>query len=493
MTVGIQAFGGYIPQLRLDRGAIAGAHAWFNPGLKGLGKGERAMANWDEDAITMAVEAARDCLGVNSTPDLAGVYLASTSLPFQDRQNAGVIAEALQLGSGLLTLDVAGSQRAGTSALVAGLQVAAGADKPVLVTAADKRRARAASPIEMTTGDGAAALLVGQGDGVAKLLGHHTHAVDFVDHYRGQDETYDYVWEERWIRDEGYLKLVPIAVEAALIAAGVSAGDITHFCFPAAARRVAGMLAKKLGIGEDAVRDNLQANCGEAGAAHPLVMLVHALEEAKPGDKILVTGFGQGCDALVFEATDAIATTRPLVGVNGYLSRGRTETNYQRYLAFNDLIELERGLRAEVDKQTGMTTLYRNKEMLLALVGGKCTRCGTVQFPKTGICVNPNCNAVDTQDDHPFSGASAKVNSFTADRLTYSPDPPAYYGMVQFDEGGRTMIDFTDVDPAVGLEVGTPMRMTFRVKDYDTKRGFRRYYWKAAPSMDQRAVATKGD
>ena len=73
------------------------------------------------------------------------------------------------------------------------------------------------------------------------------------------------------------------------------------------------------------------------------------------------------------------------------------------------------------------------------------------------------------------------MRSYTADRLTYSVAPPAYYGMVQFEEGGRAMIDFTDVDPGTELGVGEPMRMMFRVKDYDTRRGFRRYFWKAAP------------
>lgn len=488
MTVGIQAFGGYVPQLRLERSAIADAHAWFNPGLKGLGKGRRAMANWDEDAVTMAVEAARDCLGAAGEVDLGGVYMASTSMPFQDRQNAGIVAQALLLGEDLLTLDIAGSQRAGTSALVAACKSANSGGKPILVTAAEKRRTRAASPLEMTTGDAGAAVLVGDGDGVARLLGHHTKAVDFVDHYRGQDETYDYTWEERWVRDEGYMKLVPAACEAALSAAGVDAGDIKAFCFPAAMKRVAGSLAKKLGIAEEAVRDNLQADCGEAGAAHGLVMLVHALEEASPGDKILVTGFGQGCDALVFEATDAIADGKPEIGISGYLGRGRTEPNYNRYLAHNEMVDMERGIRAEMDKQTGLTTLYRNKEMILSAMGGKCSQCGTVQFPKSNVCVNPNCGAVDTQEDRPFVGAAAKLNSYTADRLTYSPDPPAYFGMVQFDEGGRSMTDITDVDPEVGLSVGMPMKLTFRVKDYDTKRGFRRYYWKATPD-----VAAKGE
>ena len=484
MSVGIHAFGGYVPRRRLQREVIAATNAWFNPGLKGLGKGERSIANWDEDAVTMAVEAARDALGSTGRDGdvIQGLYLASTSLPFQDRQNAGIVAEALHLGHSLRTLDVTGSQRAGTSALVTALQAVAGGGGPVLVVGAEKRRTKAASPLELTTGDGAAALLIAQDGGAARLLGHATETVDFVDHYRGQNQAFDYVWEERWVRDEGYLEIVPKAVVRALDAAAVEPGAVTHFCFPSAARRVAAMLASKLGIPAASVRDNLQGTCGEAGAAHPLLMLVHALEQARPGDKVLVTGFGQGCDALVVEAGERLAAATPLLGIAGHLTRRREETNYQRYLAINDLVTIERGLRAEVDKQTGLTTLYRNKDMLLGFIGGRCRTCETPQYPKSNVCANPTFNAVDSQDDYPFSERTATLNSHTADRLTYSPDPPAYYGMVQFDEGGRAMMDLADIDPDTELQVGQPMRMVFRVKDYDTNRGFRRYFWKATPA-----------
>ena len=432
----------------------------------------------------MAVEAARDALGSTGRDGdvIQGLYLASTSLPFQDRQNAGIVAEALHLGHSLRTLDVTGSQRAGTSALVTALQAVAGGGGPVLVVGAEKRRTKAASPLELTTGDGAAALLIAQDGGAARLLGHATETVDFVDHYRGQNQAFDYVWEERWVRDEGYLEIVPKAVVRALDAAAVEPGAVTHFCFPSAARRVAAMLASKLGIPAASVRDNLQGTCGEAGAAHPLLMLVHALEQARPGDKVLVTGFGQGCDALVVEAGERLAAATPLLGIAGHLTRRREETNYQRYLAINDLVTIERGLRAEVDKQTGLTTLYRNKDMLLGFIGGRCRTCETPQYPKSNVCANPTCNAVDSQDDYPFSERTATLNSHTADRLTYSPDPPAYYGMVQFDEGGRAMMDLADIDPDTELQVGQPMRMVFRVKDYDTNRGFRRYFWKATPA-----------
>ncbi|WP_288903966.1 3-oxoacyl-[acyl-carrier-protein] synthase III C-terminal domain-containing protein [uncultured Sneathiella sp.] len=482
MEVGILAYGGYIPQSRLQRSEIAKAHSWFNPGLMGLAKGERAMANWDEDSVTMAVEAARDCLSEYDRSDISAVYMASTSFPFMDRQNAGIVADALNLSSSLQTLDFASSQRAGSAGLATALQVAKGGSGPILFTAAEKRQTKAASPLEFTSGDGAAAFLVGQGKIIARLLGSHTEAVDFVDHFRGEGEAYDYNWEERWIRDEGYLKIVPNAISALLSKTGVKAEDITTFCFPVAARGVAGMLAKKLGIPESAVADNLQANCGETGTAHSMVMLSLALENSKPGDKILVASFGQGSDALLFEVTEEIKSLSPRKGVAGYLARRYAETNYNKFLAFHDLVNLERGIRAETDKKTGLTTLYRNKGMTQAMIGGQCSQCGTAQFPKSNMCVNENCGAIGTQEDYPFAERISKVNSFTADRLTYSPDPPAYYGMIQFEEGGRLMSDFTDISPETDIKVGMPMRMMFRVKDYDNKRGFRRYFWKATPA-----------
>jgi len=479
--VGITAFGGYIPRLRLSRKAIVDANSWQNGALKAYAKAERSICNWDEDSLTMAVEAARDCLSDQDRSKIAAVYFASTTFPFDDRQNSGIAAEALNLGADINTLDISASQRAGTSGLIAALKTAAAGGGQVLYLAGEKRRTKAASQQELLYGDGAVALLLGDKDGVAKFIGSHSAATDFVDHYRGHGAEFDYAWEERWIRDEGYNKIVPPVIAALLEKLKLKPADITHFCMPVTLRGVAAATAKKLGIAESAVRENLDGQCGDTGTAHALVMLVHALQDAKPGDKILVASFGQGCDAMLFEATPALAKLGPRVGIKGSLARRRPETNYNKYLSFNDLVTTDKGMRAETDKQTALTTLYRKKGMLTGLLGGRCSKCGTVQFPKSNICVNPNCNAMHTQEDHPFADMPGRVNSYTADQLTYSPDPPAHYGMVQFAEGGRMMVDFTDVD--VGkVEVGMQMRMVFRIKEYDAQRGFTKYFWKAAPA-----------
>jgi hydroxymethylglutaryl-CoA synthase len=132
VMAGILSFGAYIPRLRLQRQAAVAANSWFNPALKAQAKGVRAICNWDEDAVTMAVEAARDCLSGFDRTAVKSLQFASTTFPFRDRLNAGIVAEALNIASGVAALDVAATQRAGTSALMSAL-IGGG---PTLVVAA---------------------------------------------------------------------------------------------------------------------------------------------------------------------------------------------------------------------------------------------------------------------------------------------------------------------------------------------------------------------
>ena len=144
-------------------------------------------------------------------------------------------------------------------------------------------------------------------------------------------------------------------------------------------------------------------------------------------------------------------------------------------------MQLGKGMRAESqDYKTALSVTYRKRDMLLGLVGGRCTRCGTLQFPRTDVCVNPRCRAHHTQEPHPFRDTPARVVTWSADYLAYIPNPPSHYGMIGFEGGGRFMTDFTDVEPGE-LDVGTDVRMMFRIKSFDSIRGFVRYFWKAVP------------
>jgi 3-hydroxy-3-methylglutaryl CoA synthase len=484
--IGIVGYGAYAPRLRLQRAAVAKAHAWLAPNLAAKAKGERTMANWDEDAITMAVEAARDCLGVgDDRSHVKALLFATTTAPFADRLNAGVVAAALTLDQALHAADVTSCQKAGLSALAQALCMAAGAPgAQTLVCAADKRRARAASAQELEFGDGAAAMLVGAGDAViAEWIGGAATTADFVDHFRGAGEEFDYNWEERWIRDEGIAKLVPPTIARALASAKAAPEEVAALIFPSTFKGAAEGVAKGLKIPAAAVRDTLSATVGETGCAHALVMLAQALETAKAGDVIVAAQFGQGCEALVFRVTPAIAGFRPLRGLSGWLAQRKEETNYLKFAVFNGLLDWDRGMRAEKDNKTALTTLYRYNDAILGLVGGRCTETGVVQFPRTRISVNPNNPTVDTQEPYKFADRPAKVLTYSADYLTYSMSPPNHYGMIAFDEGGRIFMDIGDVEPGE-IDAGTPVRMAFRVKEWDSARGFTRYFWKAVPVRD---------
>ncbi len=487
--IGITSYGGYIPRLRLDRMSIFQSMGWFAPAIIMVAQGERSFCNWDEDSVTMAVAAARDCLRGMDKSAVDAIYLCSTTLPFADRLNAGIVKTALNLKDNLVATDLTSCLRAGTSGLMAALSaVGQGDAKQALVVASDKRETKAAYFYEMWFGDGAASVMVGDTDVIAECKGSYSVTHDFVDHFRGERNTYDYMWEERWVRDAGYSKIIPEAIEGLFRKLSLSMDQVDKLIFPCFFKAEHRKIAAKLGAGPDKLVDNLHEVCGETGAAHPLVMFVKALEQSKPGDRLLLAGFGQGCDALYFEVTENIVKVPARTGINGSLAKKKTIDNYPKFLKFRDLIQTEMGIRAEFPSQTAMTVLWRKRKMLTGMVGGKCKECGTPQFPQMDVCVNPDCRAVHTQEDYEFADVPAKVKSFTGDLLAVSVDPPAIYGMVQFEGGGRYMADFTDCELA-DVRVGQPVTLTFRKRLTDKERGFTGYFWKAIPVAEEQARA----
>ncbi len=479
--LGITAYGAYLPRLRLRRAAIVQHMGWLAPAIMAVAQGERTMCNWDEDSLTMAVAASRDCLAGRDRSGLDALYLASTTLPFADRQNAGIVAAALNLGTHVLSADFSAALKAGTTALITALEAIQGGERRhILVAAADARQTRTACFHEMWFGDGAAAFSLGTDNVIATYRGSYTVACDFVDHYRGADRRFDYMWEERWARDAGYRQIIPEAVNGLLDNLGIAAREVDHLVFPCFFKAEHRRIAKELGVEPENVIDNLHEVCGDTGTAHPFLMMTAALDKARPGDTIVMAGFGQGCNALCFKATAAIAEPPAGKGFGGALAARETTDNYLKFLRFRDLIQTEMGIRAEAPTQTAATVLWRKNAMILGLVGGRCQSCGTPQFPKADICVNPDCGALHTQEDYPFADVPAKVKTFTGDMLAVSVAPPAIYGMVQFEGGGRLTADFTDCR-LEDLEVGLPVRMAFKRKGVDPERGFSNYFWKAVP------------
>jgi len=483
VSVGILGYGAYVPRLRLSRKAVVDANAWFAP-QSSRGKGTRSMTNWDEDSVTMAVAAARDCLGQRDRSAVGTVLLASSTLPFVERLNAGLVAGALDLAESTAALDLTGSQTAALSGVAQALALAERGGE-VLLAAADARRTRAASGAELDYGDGAAALLIGKGKPIAEVLAQAVVTADFVDHFRLAGQDIDYHWEERWVRDEGIAKLMPRAVRQALERAGVAAERIDRFIFPSTFAKADAQLAKACGIRAEAVAANLADSVGDTGMAHGLLLLAQTLETARPGQLILLAQFGGGAQALLLRVTEAIGRFKPRVGVSGWLERGRVEHSYTRFLVYKDQLQVERGMRGEQDKKTALTTAWRHHRALLGLIGGRCRVTGEVHFPPSRYSYTPGAPALDTQEPYPLAERLGTVLSWSAEFLSFHLSPPHQYGQIDFDGGGRILMDFTDVAQG-DIATGTRVEMVFRIKDTDDLRGFKRYFWKARPMHGDR-------
>jgi uncharacterized OB-fold protein len=149
-------------------------------------------------------------------------------------------------------------------------------------------------------------------------------------------------------------------------------------------------------------------------------------------------------------------------------------------LTLAGLLDIERGMRAEFDQKPSLTALYRNRKAVMALVGGRSTKTGAIQFPKTELSVANDDRTRGTQEDYPFAERRAHILTYTADNLTYTPDPPSWYGAIEYEGGGRMTVEFVDVEPEQ-VQVGAPVRMMFRIKAVDEMRGFTKYFWKAVP------------
>ncbi|UCF92147.1 MAG: hydroxymethylglutaryl-CoA synthase family protein [Desulfobacterales bacterium] len=482
--VGICSYGGYVPRYRLKRSAVYQAMGWMNPGNIAHARGEKAVANFDEDSLTMTVAAGRDALAGMDRSKVEGIYCASTTMPYKERLNAGIVGAALGLNDHIRAADFSGGLKAGTTALLSALDgVEAKRLNHIAVTASECRLGKPASPQELIFGDAAAAVIVGDQNVIAEFKGSYSITYDFADHYRGQSAKYDRQWEDRWIRDLGYDQFIPEVVNGLLNKYELKMADfakVLYDCHYAAARK---KLNQLMGIAPEADQNNLQAEIGHSGTAQPLVMLVNALEAAQPGDRLLLVSFGSGCDALYFEVTGNIKNKAHNKGISECLTHRAELDNYTKYLVWRNILPGDAGLRAEEDVWTRWSALWRSRKTVLGLWGTKCQKCGTVQIPPQAVCVNAACGAVGAMEDYRFADKIGRIASFTGDMLAASSNPPAIYGQIEFEGGGKMMFDFTDCDLAE-LATGMVVSMSFRRKYYDEKRDISGYFWKAVPMKE---------
>jgi 3-hydroxy-3-methylglutaryl CoA synthase len=466
--VGITSYGAYVPMLRLALAAAGGGQA--KPGGP-----EKAVANWDEDSVTMGVAAAIDCLRGVDRASVDAVLFASTTYPFKEKQAAAIVAKALDLRRDVYTADLGDSLRAGTNALRAGVDaIKAGSAKRVLVVAADARVASPRSAVEANLGDAAAAFLVGADEVAAGVQAMHAVSDEIIDVWRTEGDPFVHQWEDRFVVDHGYRSCVREVVKGLLAKAGVGAKDVTKAVVYGPDARAHATVVRELGLDPATqVEDALFGKVGSAGAAFAPLLLAAALAQAKAGQRLLVVGYGDGADALLLETTPVVERLEGRRGVAWHVARRADLKSYDMYLRFRQFIASEHDRRAGAGLSA--TKHFRDRDEDITLLAQRCRRCGQAQFPRQRVCFS--CYAKDDFERVRLSDKVGAVRSFTFDNFAGSPNPPLVAGIVEI-EGARLYVQMTDVDPRE-VKLGMPVEMVFR-KIHEAG-GTPNYFWKSTP------------
>jgi len=477
--VGITSYGAYVPYYRLPRSVIN--NAWGRSG----GRGEKAVAGFDEDPVTMSVAAGLDCLKGIDPKSVDALFMATTSAPYKERQNATIVATALDFRRESRNADFANCLKAGTTAMLSAMDaVNAGSLKSVMVIAADARLGGAAGEDEQTFGDGGASFLLGNERVAVEIEGSYTLSDDLVDYWRAHEDTFVRSWEDRFGLDEGYMKIPAEAAAGVMKKYNLATKDFAKVCFYGVNSRRHAALGRRMGFEPAQIQESLLDTVGNTGAALPLMILVAALEEAKAGDRILLVSYGNGSDALVLRVTDEIEKIRDRRGIKRHLEIKKTLDNYGRYLRWRGMVSLASPARPE-GGAASMAAQWREHSSALPLYGVKCKKCDTPQLFLSGsstrahVCLE--CSAKDEFEPYRFADKRGKVASFSHDYLTGGIDPPTTAAVIDFEGGGRGLFSMVDRDPEE-CQVGMSVEMTFRKLRYTL--GTHTYYWKSKPVRD---------
>jgi 3-hydroxy-3-methylglutaryl CoA synthase/uncharacterized OB-fold protein len=445
MTVSLIAYATYVPRYRLAGGDV------------GLRRGDRVVASYDEDSTTMAVAAAARALEGHPLPE--SVYFATSSPAYADKTNATAIHAALGLPYASFATDLCGTGRSGYAAW------RAAATTGGLALTADVRVGRPGSADERLGGDGAAALLFGDGPAIADVVATTSYTAEFLDRWRSPRSITGEQWEERFGADR-YAALIRTAVDRILDESALAEVDHVVVACPNSA------ITKRVGTLVKALKSTRTSPVGFSGVADAGIALAGVLDIAEPDETILVVSAYDGCDAVLIRTTARLPLARQSIPVSLQRAEGIV-VPHLTYLSWHGLVELEPPRRPEPDRPAAPPAA-RAENWKFGFAGTRCRQCGFVHLPPVRVC--RSCGTTDEMDAAPVATLRGTIVTHTVDFLAYSPSPPMIQAVLDVDGGGRCTIEVTDAEPG-RLRVGARVAFTFR--RLFTAGGVHDYFWKS--------------
>lgn len=341
--VGIVGYGAYVPRYRLPATEVS--RVWTE-GHAGLPIEEKAVPGLDEDTATIAIEAARNALkrACVDGEAIRAVWVGSESHPYAVKPTGTIVAEAIGATPAVSVADWQFACKAGTEALQATIAlVGSGMADYAMAIGADTAQGRPGDALEYTTAAGGAAYIVGPREcSLAYLEGSFSYVTDTPDFFR---RPYQHYPEHggRFTGEPAYFKHITQAVQALLQELNCKPSDFAAAVFHQPNTKFPQRVAQMLGFGKEQIQVGLLApRVGNTYAASAMLGLTAVLDQAKPGDRILLASFGSGAgsDAFSFVVTELIRQRQALAAsTRAYIER-RKAIDYALYARYRRKLEM---------------------------------------------------------------------------------------------------------------------------------------------------------
>jgi len=347
--VGIVGWGAYIPRYRLKSDEIA--RMWSGGVNKGfsLMVEMKSVPSYDEDMVTIAVEAALNALRRSLVkPDRIGcVFVGSESKPYAVKPGSTIVAEAIGATPQVLAADYEFACKAGSEALQTSIGlVSSGMVDYGLAIGSDTAQGEPGDDLDYTASAGGAAYIIGSNkdEFAAEIIATYSYVTDTIDFWRRAEQPYP-SHGRGFTGEPAYMRHIVGASKGLMEIMGTTPEDYDYAVFHQPNGKFPLKVAKRLGFSSEKVKDSVVVNkIGNTYSGSALIGLARILDQAKPGDKILFCSFGSGAgsDAMHIEVRDKIKEKRDLAPkVDDYIERCKT-IDYAMYLKYRDMIRFNR-------------------------------------------------------------------------------------------------------------------------------------------------------
>ena len=307
--VGIVSYGTYIPTYRVRVADIAAAWKKNPDEVTGsLGVAEKSVPAIDEDAVTIALEAATQCVNASTRQrsDIEALFVGSESHPYAVNPTSTIVGELLGVGNNYLAADLEFACKAGTAGMqaITGL-IGSGQISYGLAIGADTAQSKPHDILEYTSAAAGVAFLLGREKIIAKLLTYTSYSSDTPDFWRRDGIRYP-SHAGRFTGEPAYFAHVVGAARRLMEKTKVRPENVNYCVFHMPNGKFPRDVARRLGFTGEQLAPSLTVDhVGNPYSASSLLGFAAVLDIAKPGQTIFMVSYGSGAgsDGFLWEVT----------------------------------------------------------------------------------------------------------------------------------------------------------------------------------------------